>query len=293
MLKIVAIPAYNEEKFIKNIVERSLKSVDKVIVCDDGSSDLTSSEAEKGGAIIIKHEKNKGKGATLKSLFNLAKKMNVDVMVTIDGDGQFLPTEIPKIIEPILNNDVDLVIGNRFNKKSKMPQYRKFGNEMLDRIANLASNLPFKDTQSGFRAYSKKAVETIQFSVNGFGADAEILIDASKKNLKITERNVSVIYDTGERTSTKNPVSHTTSVISSLMELIAIQHPLKYLGIPGFVLIIIGIFFSIVAIAYFNETRIFPLAESLIALGGLTIGTILVLAAGILFSIARISEKHS
>ena len=102
MLKIVYIPAYNEEKIIGNIVKRCLRYSDKVIVCDDGSEDLTSEEAKKAGAIVIKHTHNKGKGAALKTIFRSAKEQNAEIMVTIDGDGQFLPEEIGKLMDPIL-----------------------------------------------------------------------------------------------------------------------------------------------------------------------------------------------
>src|SRR3989338_3510859 len=159
------------------VVQNCLKYSDKVVVCDDGSNDLTSLEAEKAGAVVIKHAKNQGKGAALKSLFNFSKDLAPDVMVTIDGDGQFLSEEIPKIIKPIIDGTADVVIGYRFDDNSQMPTYRKYGNKFFDKMTNLASELPFRDSQSGFRAYSKKAVNMISFSTNGFGVDSEILID--------------------------------------------------------------------------------------------------------------------
>ena len=291
MLTIIGIPVYNEEKFIKNIVQRCLKYSDNVIVCDDGSTDSTIEEAKIGGATVIKHEQNKGKGAALKSLFKAAKESKADVLVTIDGDGQFLPEEIDKIMKPILENKADIVIGYRFDDSTEMPTYRKMGNKFLDKMTNAASEIKFRDTQSGFRSYSKKAIESVNFVADGFSADSEILVDASKKKLRIIEEKVTVIYNTGEDTSTQNPVSHSAGVIASLVELIALRHPLKYLGIPGFILIGIGIFFAILVITYFNETRQFSIPSTLIALGGLTIGTILVLMSIVLFSISRATRR--
>jgi len=242
-------------------------------------------EAKKAGAIVIKADKNKGKGAALKSLFDYAKENNADAMVTIDGDGQFLPEEIPKLLNPILEKKSDVVIGYRFDDKTEMPNYRKFGNKVLDKITNLASELPFKDTQSGFRSYSKKAINSINFSDTGFGVDSEILVSASRNGLKISEEKVTVIYDTGWETSTKNPVSHTGGVLSSLLELIALRHPLKYLGIPGMVLIIFGVIYSGIVISIFNEIRYFSIPSTLLALGTLMIGLTLVLVAFILYAI--------
>lgn len=291
MLRLLCIPAYNEEKMIGDVVKKSLKYVDHVIVCDDGSSDLTSEKAENAGAYVIRNTKNSGKGSALKSLFNYAKKSQADVIITIDGDGQFLPEEIPKLITPILENRSDVVIGYRFDDKTEMPRYRKMGNKLLDRITSMASDLPFRDTQSGFRAYSKRAIDMIKFSTDGFGADSEILIDASKRGLRISEVKVTVIYNTGEETSTKNPVSHSSDVVGSLIELVALKHPLKYLGIPGVVLLGLGIAYSVVVLSIFNETRYFSIPSTFLALGSLIIGLILLLMSVVLFSINRATRR--
>ena len=181
MKTTVCIPAYNESKLIGEIIRRSKKIVDQVVVCDDGSTDETAKIAGELGAEVIRHEKNFGKGKAIKTLFDYVKKSNSDIVVTIDGDGQFLPEEIPKLIAPIKNGKADVVIGYRFDDTTEMPSYRKIGNKMLDKITNLATELPFRDTQGGFRAYSKKAIDTIEITSTGFGVDSEILVDASKK----------------------------------------------------------------------------------------------------------------
>lgn len=292
MLTVACIPAYNVEKTIVDVIKRSLNFVDKVIVCDDGSSDSTSKNVEFTGAVLIKHEKNLGKGAALKSLFKYARENKADVIVTIDGDGQFLPEEIEKLVKPIQNYQFDVVIGNRFLDKHEMPSYRKAGNKILDKFTKLAADLPFEDTQSGFRAYSKNAIEKITFSSNGFGVDSEIIIDAVNKGLKITEKYVTVLYNTGEKTSTKNPVSHSMTVIASIIELIAINHPLKYLGIPGFVLLIIGIVYSVVVLTIFNDTRYFSIPSTLLALGSLVLGLMLLLMSVVLYSISHQPKRQ-
>ena len=286
MLKLACIPAFNEEKPIVDVIKKSLKYVDQVIVCDDGSSDLTAEQAKIAGAVVIKHEKNMGKGHAMKSLFKYAKDIDADVIVTIDGDGQFLPEQIGTLLQPILENSYDVVIGNRFSDDKEMPSYRKIGNKMLDRITKLAAELPFSDTQSGFRSYSKKAIQSINFSTNGFGVDSEILIDAVDKGLKITETDVTVLYDTGLKTSTKDPVTHTMGVVASLLESIAIHHPLKYLGIPGMILLLIGLGFATYSISIFNETGNFSLPSILITMSSLIIGLILLLMSVVLYSIS-------
>jgi len=284
---VACIPAYNEEKTIGLVVRKTLSYVDKVVVCDDGSIDNTAIEAQSSGASVIKHEENKGKGIALKTLFEHVLQTDAEIIVTIDGDGQFLPEEIPLLTKPIQENKSDLVIGYRFDSDSEMPKYRKIGNKVLDKMTNLASGLPFRDTQSGFRAYSKKALEKISFFTSGFGVDSEILISASKNNLKISETKISVIYNTGNKTSTKNPVSHSGEVVASLIELIAIKHPLKFLGVPGVILISVGIFFSILVLGMFNETRYFSIPSTLVALGTFIIGLLFLLMSVLLFSITH------
>ena len=293
-MKIVAcIPVYNEESVIAKVVQNCLKKVDEVIVCDDGSIDNTVQMASEAGAYVLKHDKNRGKGAAMRTLFKHVLKTDADIIVTIDGDGQFLTEEIPILVKPILENQSDMVIGYRFDSNSEMPKYRKIGNKVLDKITNFATDLPFRDTQSGFRAYSKSAIKQIEFSTDGFGADSEILVNASEKKLKIIEQKVTVIYQTGNKTSTKDPISHSSEVIVSLIELIALKHPLKFLGIPGLLSICFGIIFSIMVITTFNETRYFSIPFTLISIGSLIVGILLFLMSILLFSISLSVRKKS
>ena len=293
MLTLACIPAYNEESVISKVVKEVQKYVDKVVVCDDGSTDKTSENANSAGAKVIKLERNKGKGAAMRSLFDYAKKENADIVVTIDGDGQFLPEEIPKLIKPVMNNQADIVIGYRFDDKDEMPTYRRVGNKLLDKVSNLATELPYRDTQSGFRSYSKKAIESIKITTNGFGADSDILIDASRKGLRISEEKITVLYNTGGKTSTKNPVSHVGDVIYSVVETISIRQPLRYLGIPGLILVIIGIAYTIIVVTIFNDTRYFSVPSTLIAIGSLVMGMILLLMSAVLFSLSRAIQKQT
>jgi glycosyltransferase involved in cell wall biosynthesis len=290
-MKVALIPAFNEERVIFNVIKKCQNYVDKVIVYDDGSTDNTIKASQDAGAEVIRHEKNLGKGAALRALFQRARDLKANIAVTIDGDGQFMPEEIPKLLVPILERGYDIVIGYRF-EDNEMPSYRKIGNKVLDKMTNIASELPFRDTQSGFRSYSKKAIETINIKTEGFGVDAEILIGASEKGLKITEEKITVLYNTGGKTSTKNPISHTFEVISSLIEIIAIKHPLRYLGIPGIGLMILGIVFVINVISVFNVTRYFSIPSTLVAMGAALIGLMLLLMSVVLYSIGKTIRKR-
>ena len=291
MYLLACIPAYNEEGVIGNLIKKTLPLVDSVVVCDDGSSDLTSKEAKDAGAFVIQHKQNKGKGAALQSLFDFARHSNADVIVTIDGDGQFLPEEIPKLTEDIENGKSDIVIGYRFETEKDMPSYRKIGNKVLDELSKTASNLNLRDTQSGFRAYSKKAIEKINFKKNGFVADSEILIDASTKDLTISEQHVTVLYNTGTRTSTQNPIRHGSSVLISLLEMVLMKRPLTFLGIPGLIMSVIGITTSSFTLISFNETGYFSIPLTLLSIVLFTVGIMLILVSGILFSFNRTTKK--
>ena len=287
MNTLVCIPAFNEEGAIGKLVRKTLSYVDSVVVCDDGSSDNTAKEAENSGAHVIVHDENRGKGSALKSLFEHARHSSADIIVTIDGDGQFLPEEIKKLTKPIIEKTSDIVVGYRFDNDTEMPSYRKIGNKILDHATNIATSIPIRDTQSGFRAYSKNAIELIEFSNDGFTADSEILIDASKHGLRISEEKITVIYDTGRRTSTKNPILHGSSVLGSLIEMILVKHPLKYLGIPGLIVIFCGILLSSYTISVFNQTALLPIPFALVSIGLLLLGFLLLMTSGILFAINR------
>ena len=288
---LTCIPAFNEGKVIDEVIKKCLKFSDQVVVCDDGSTDDTYEIADAAGAHVIRHDVNIGKGEALRTLFKFAIHSKNDIIVTIDGDGQFLPEEIPKLVSDIEEKKSDIVIGYRFDDATDMPNYRRFGNKMLDRMANMVTELSVSDTQSGYRAYSKDVIEKLNFHINGFGADVEILIDAANKGFRISEQKVTVIYNTGSDTSTKNPISHAGEVVTTILERIAIKSPLKYLGIPGIVTIVLGIYFALDVFITYNNTGYFSLPFTLIGATFLVLGLILFLMATMLFSVSKRSNK--
>ena len=288
---LVCIPAYNEGKVIDDVIKKCFKFSDHVVVCDDGSTDDTYEVADAAGAHVIRHSTNIGKGEALRTLFKFALHSKDDIIVTIDGDGQFLPEEIPKLVSDIEQKKSDIVIGYRFDGATDMPNYRRFGNKILDKMANMATQISVRDTQSGYRAYSKDIIEKLDFKINGFGADVEILIDAAKKGLRISEQKVTVIYNTGSDTSTKNPISHTGEVVSTILEKIAIKSPMKFLGIPGVIIILLGIYFAADVIVTYNNIGYFSVPFTLIGATFLVSGLILFLMATILFSVSKRSNK--
>jgi glycosyltransferase involved in cell wall biosynthesis len=236
------MPAYNEERYIARMVLGCKKHVDEVVVVDDGSTDATAEIAEALGAHVIRHQQNRGYGAALNSCFAVARDMDVRRMVVIDSDGQHDPGEIPKVLGP-LDNGADLVIGSRFLHgnvdNGSIPGYRKVGMKVLDVTTNLAGGIHVSDTQSGFRAYGKKAIEKIRINDNGMSAGSEILMQVKDNDLNVEEVEIHCDYGVDKRAS-QNPVKHGVGVLVAVLKDIELRRPLYYFTVPGFVIGAIG-----------------------------------------------------
>ena len=287
----IGIPAYNEEKNIASIITKLKKIADSIIVCDDGSSDMTTEISKNLGAIVISHEKNMGYGVAINSIFQKSREMNADLLVTFDADGQHRVEDIEKVIEPIKNNDADLVIGSRFlDKKSDVPNYRKIGIKVITQVTNASMKKKLTDSQSGFRAYNKQVLSQISPSDVGMGISTEILIKSSSKGLRITEVPITVLYS-GD-TSTHNPVSHGTSVLISTIKFTSIEHPLKFYGIPSIIFLIIGGGFTYSAVEFYSEVGRLSTNLTLIAAGTVLIGIVLIITAVLLFSLVSVVRER-
>ncbi len=288
----IGIPAFNEEKNIASIITKIKNITDSIIVCDDGSSDLTGKIARDLGAIVITHPQNMGYGAAIRSLFLKAKELDLDSLVTLDADGQHRIEDINSVFGPINDAVVDIVIGSRFldEKSEGMPNYRKVGIKIITKVTNLSIKEKLTDSQSGFRAYGKKALQKITPSDVGMGVSTEILIKASNLKLKVAEVPIKVYYD-GD-TSTHNPVSHGTSVILSTIKFTSIHNPLKFYGIPGIIFLITGLGFIAWTLQIYTISQEIVTNISLIGIGCIVLGAVLLMTSVILFSIVTVvSEK--
>ena len=286
----IGIPAYNEEKNIGEIITKLNKIYDSIIVCDDGSSDLTSEISKKLGAIVIKHKKNMGYGAAIHSIFKKCFEIGSDVLVTFDADGQHRIEDIPTVLNPIKNNNADIVIGSRFlEKNSNIPNYRKIGIKVITQVTNASIKKKLTDSQSGFRAYNKHVLSQINPSEMGMGISTEILIKASSKGIRITEVPVTILYE-GD-TSTHDPVSHGTSVLISTIKYTSIEHPLKFYGLPSIFFLITGIFFSYSAIDFYANIGRLNTNLTILAAGTVLIGMVLLITAILLYSLVSVVRE--
>ena len=288
---VIGIPAYNEEKNIAKLIVQLQKKEYSIVVCNDGSTDMTGEIAEKMGVTVINHKRNLGYGAAIRSIFLKAQEIKAEILVTFDADGQHRVEDITSLIQPIKDDKADIVIGSRFlgQDESNIPKYRKTGIKIITKMANISGEKELTDSQSGLRSYNQRAIELITPSEKGMGVSTEILIKANNASLRIYEIPVKILYE-GD-TSTHHPVSHGVSVIVSTMKFISMDHPLRFYGIPGIILLTIGLFFSFWAIQGFVETRQIITNVSLIGIGTTILGLIFLMNAILLFSLVNLVRE--
>ena len=290
-MNIICIPAFNESDFIENVVKKSLEYADKVIVCDDGSTDDTAKLAQEVGAIVISHEENKGYGAAITTLFNYARDEKAEIMITLDGDGQHNPSQVPSLIDAITSHDVDVSVGSRFLGDTSASNYRKTGIKIITSAVNYGTNLKISDSQSGFRAYSKKAINAIHPTEEGMAVSTEILLKISNKGLSIAEVPIDISY--GDDTSEHNSVSHGVTVMMNTIKYVSIKHPMKFYGIPGISLTVLGIIFGLLFLDVYLKTEFVSIGLLLGAIVLFLLGAILSVTSIILFSMANLIRDRN
>lgn len=290
-LIIAALPAYNEEKTIAKIVVQASRHVDEVLVVDDGSTDMTAEIAERLGGIVIRHRANVGYGGAMATIFKEARKRGVDVLVTLDADGQHDPGEIPKLIEPILRGEADIVVGSRFaGERGEMPRYRETGVKIITELTKKAAKLGLSDAQSGYRAYSKESIGALTPTEQGMGASTEILVKASQSNLRIMEIPITIYYE-GLRPSTQNPLVQGIDVVMSTIRQASMRRPALFYGVPALIFTAIGIFFGLWATQIYLTRHEFATNMALVAVASIMIGLILATTAIILFTIISVIRE--
>jgi len=230
----------------------------RVLVVDDGSTDDTVEVAEVAGAVVVSHGVNKGKGSAVRTSLGYAAEHGFEALVLLDGDGQHDPGEIPGLLEPILNDAADIVIG--FRSFRQMPVYRRFGRAVLDHVTGVGGAVT--DSQSGFRALNRKAIQLLVGTLkkDDFSIESEMMRRSRDMNLRMAEVQIQCRYGDFD-TSAKNPISHGVGVLNSVIWLIAEKRPLLYIGGPGFIMSLVGVFFGIRLLQVYNQTRFFSLQE--------------------------------
>jgi glycosyltransferase involved in cell wall biosynthesis len=190
----ILIPAYNEASVIADVISEVRNAgYENIIVVDDGSSDDTYARAQQTGVITLKHFLNRGKGAAMKTGIEAAKLLNADTVVTIDGDGQHNPSDIQKMLE-LINEGNDVVLGTRLLAPKGMPKYKILANHIGNLCTWAIYGLWVTDSQSGFRAFSKKALDAIETKTDRYEYDSEVIREIYRNKLKFVETPIEVRY---------------------------------------------------------------------------------------------------
>jgi glycosyltransferase involved in cell wall biosynthesis len=269
---IAAIPCFNEERCIGSVVVKTKKYVDEVIVVDDGSTDATAEIAAGAGATVHQHGRNRGYGAAIRSALERGRQLGADVLVILDGDGQHDPRDIPKLVKPIIEDEADIVIGSRFiGVVKKPPFYRRLGQRVLTTITNVGSGQKISDSQSGFRAYSAKALKELNLAEDGMSISSEMQFAISKSGLRVAEVPIDVSY-AGQ--AKRSPIGHGVSVLSRVLVLFSLRQPLLLFGVPGLALLVGGLVLGARVLSMYGVTKELAVGNAL--------ETILLCLAGLL-----------
>lgn len=281
---IVAMPAYNEERYIGTLVLKARKYTDEVMVIDDGSTDGTAEISSLAGAIVIKHPENKGKGVAIQRILDDVKKTPPDVLVLLDADSQHNPDEIPRLIKPVLEG-YDLVIGSRKDVKKSIPFYRRIGQKILLQLTRILARNRITDSESGFRAFSRRAITELKLSQKGFAVESEMIAVAEEKGLKITEVPISVKYT--KDGSTLNPVRHGLGVLTQIMAMISERKPLFFFGIVGGILALAGLLAGIRTLNIIQDSGVMPIGTVLLSVLFFIVGIFCIFTGIILHTLSR------
>ena len=266
---VVIVPAFNEGEKIGDVVQhvpREVNGVNEVlvVVVDDGSLDNTVQVALEAGAdYIVRHHINQGVGKAFRDGINRALELGADVIVNLDADGQHEPVDIPRLIDSILTEDCDVVIGSRFMDDSKldMPFIKRLGNRFFTRLVSWVVGVRFTDTQSGFRAFSREAA--LRLNIFGkFTYTHESLIDLAMAGLRIQEIPILVRPRDGKSRVVKNWYSYGIKALAIILRTLRDYKPLTFFGIPGGVALLAGFSTGIFVFAHwFTTGRTFPYAS--------------------------------
>jgi glycosyltransferase involved in cell wall biosynthesis len=206
------IPAFNEAPYIANVVKGTQPHVEQVVVIDDGSTDETAQIARAAGATCLRSETNCGKASALRTGIAFARAQNFTHVITLDGDGQHLPEDIPVMISVAKETGADLVIGARCFDRARMPRPRYYSNTIGSRLASALVGCEIRDSQSGFRLFRLDKLRETNLRSRCYELEMEILIKMARSGCTIAHAPIHMVYDHGQARSKMKPVRDTISI---------------------------------------------------------------------------------
>jgi glycosyltransferase involved in cell wall biosynthesis len=232
----------------------------------------------------------------VQSLFRRARELHADVLVTIDGDGQHDPREIPSLVQPVVDGVSDVVVGSRFldeNGTAEMRGYRKLGVKVITKLVNGSTKNGVSDAQSGFRADGKRGLERLVLSEMGMSASLELLMNIKEHGLTVCEVPISCKYanNVGVKTSTKNPISHGLGLLMSIVKFVVEDRPLTVLGMPGASFLVAGVFFGVWMLDIYANHHMIVTNIALATIGFFFLGFFMLTTAMTLYAMTRLSKR--
>lgn len=203
----VVIPAFREERHVGGVVRAVRAEGFDAVVVDDGSDDRTADAAGEAGAMVIRHDRNQGKGIALQHGFDYARAHGFEAAVTLDADGQHRPEEIRRFVEAYARGDAPVLIGNRMADTTTMPLIRRWTNRFMSWLLSRMMGQSVPDTQCGFRLYRLDAIPPVGGGAERFAAESEILLEIARRGVRIGSVPISTVY--GEERSKVNPLTDT------------------------------------------------------------------------------------
>ena len=295
---VAVIPAFNEDKYIASVVLKVRRHVDRVAVVDDGSSDLTGALARQAGATLLTHPANQGKGAAIRTGLGWALAAGATAVVLLDGDGQHRPDAITSLTAPVLAGQADVVVGSRFigrDGRRRIPGWRVLGQRALNAATTVGSGQRLTDSQSGFRALSRRAALVLRDELrsDGFAVESEMQLLAREYGLRTLETAIVVDYDVPLK---RNPVAHALEVLNGFLRLAGQARPLLFFSVPGLVALLPGLLLGLAVVSSYDQTGQFAVGHGLLTVL-LVLAGLLALFSGVLLHTMRalfldFSQRH-
>lgn len=301
MKLIIYMPALNEEENIHQVIAHLPSEISKIdeieyLVVDDGSTDQTAVFARAAGTHVVSHGKNRGVGAAFQTAVQYALENSTDILVGIDADGQFDPNEIPILIDPILNRQADMVVGNRFvqGKPESMLGLKYWGNQQVAKLVSAICRQKFQDVSCGFRAYNREALLRLNIFAD-FTYTHETILSLIYQGLRVHEQPIHVKYDPERKSRIADSVLHYAIQASKIIFRIMLDYrPIQVFGALGSISLCIGIGFELFLFGYYFIMGSFSPYKStgFIGLGFIIFGILILIIALIADMLNRMRKNQ-